>query len=163
MNPTRRRRLWFVAAVLAASAAVAVLIAMALQHNVAYLYTPAEILDGRAGDAVASGESRFRLGGMVADGSFNREAGSMEAQFRVTDGDAEMPVVYTGILPDLFRENQAVVATGRMRSDGVFVAEQVLAKHDETYVPKEVADKMGLAHKKHNVEVETPTPPAGNP
>ena len=75
MNPTRRRRLWFVAAVLAASAAVAVLIAMALQHNVAYLYTPAEILDGRAGDAVASGESRFRLGGMVADGSFNREAG----------------------------------------------------------------------------------------
>ena len=163
MNPTRRRRLWFVAAVLAASAAVAVLIAMALQHNVAYLYTPAEILDGRAGDAVASGESRFRLGGMVADGSFNREAGSMEAQFRVTDGDAEMPVVYTGILPDLFRENQAVVATGRMRSDGVFVAEQVLAKHDETYVPKEVADKMGLAHKKHNVDVEASAPPAGKP
>ena len=163
MNPTRRRRLWFVAAVLAASTVVAVLIAMALQRNVAYLYTPAEILDGRAGVAVASGESRFRLGGMVADGSFNREAGSMEAQFRVTDGDAEMPVVYTGILPDLFRENQAVVATGRMRSDGVFVAEQVLAKHDETYVPKEVADKMGLAHRKHNVDVETPAPPAGKP
>src|SRR5690606_15442969 len=69
MNPTRRRRLWFVAAVLAASTAVAVLIAMALQHTVAYLYTPPEILDGRAGDAVASGQSQFRLGGMVADGS----------------------------------------------------------------------------------------------
>ena len=161
MNPTRRRRLWFVAAVLAASTAVAVLIAMALQHNVAYLYTPAEILDGRAGDAVASGQTQFRLGGMVADGSFRREPGSMEAHFSVTDGDAQMPVVYSGILPDLFRENQAVVATGRMRSDGVFVAEQVLAKHDETYVPKEVADKMGLAHKKHGVE--TPEPPAGNP
>ena len=163
MNPIRRRRLWFVAAVLAASAAVAVLIAMALQHNVAYLYTPAEILDGRAGDAVASGESRFRLGGMVAADSFQREPMSMEARFRVTDGDAEMPVVFSGILPDLFREKQAVVATGRMRSDGVFVAEQVLAKHDETYVPKEVADKMGLAHRKHNVDVETPTPPAGKP
>lgn len=161
MNPTRRRRLWFVAAVLAASAIIAVLVAMALQHNVAYLYTPAEILDGRAGTAVASGETRFRLGGMVAAGSFRREPGSMEAHFRVTDGDAEMPVVFSGVLPDLFREKQAVIATGRMRSDGVFVAEQVLAKHDETYVPKEVADKMGLAHKKHDVDVQTS--PAGNP
>jgi cytochrome c-type biogenesis protein CcmE len=156
MNPTRRRRLWLVAALLAASAVVAVLVAMALQRNVAYLYTPAEILDGRAGAAVASGESRFRLGGMVAADSFQRAPGSMEAHFRVTDGDAEMPVVFAGILPDLFREKQAVVATGRMR-DGTFVAEQVLAKHDETYVPKEVADKMGLAHEKHDVDVPAPT------
>lgn len=158
MNPTRRRRLWLVVAVLVAAAVVAVLVALALQRNVAYLYTPAEILDGRAGAAVASGESRFRLGGMVAADSFSREPGSMEASFRVTDGDAEMPVVYAGILPDLFREKQAVVATGRMRADGTFVAEQVLAKHDETYVPKEVADKMGLAHEKHDVDV--PAPPA---
>ena len=156
MNPTRRRRLWLVAAVVAAAALVAVLVAMALQRNVAYLYTPAEILDGRAGAAVASGESRFRLGGMVAGDSFRREPGSMEASFRVTDGDAEMPVVFSGILPDLFREKQAVVATGRMR-DGTFVADQVLAKHDETYVPKEVADKMGLAHEKHDVDVPAPT------
>src|SRR3546814_11120570 len=75
----------------------------------------------------------------------------MQVQFAVTDGDAQMPVVYTGILPDLFRENQAVIATGHMRGD-TFVAEQVLAKHDETYVPKEVADKMGLAHQKHGVQ-----------
>ena len=75
----------------------------------------------------------------------------MEAHFEVDDGDARLPVVYTGILPDLFREKQAVVATGRMR-DGVFVAEEVLAKHDETYMPKEVADKMGAAHKKHDVK-----------
>ena len=157
MNPTRRRRLWFVAAILVAATAIAVLVAMALERNLAYLYTPAEILDGRAGVAVASGESRFRLGGMVASDSFRREPGSMEAHFRVTDGDAEMPVVYSGILPDLFREDQAVVATGRMRGDGVFVAEQVLAKHDETYMPKEVADKMGLAHSKHGVEVPAPS------
>ncbi|MEZ0469810.1 cytochrome c maturation protein CcmE [Luteimonas salinilitoris] len=151
MNPIRRRRLWFVVALVAAAALATALVALALQRNVAYLYTPAEILDGRAGAPVASGEARFRLGGMVADGSFHRESGSMQASFRVTDGDGELPVVYTGILPDLFRENQAVVATGRMQ-DGTFVAEQVLAKHDETYVPKEVADKMGMAHEKHGIE-----------
>ncbi|MEN1957211.1 cytochrome c maturation protein CcmE [Luteimonas changyuni] len=158
MNPTRRRRLWFVLAIVAASALVAVLVAMALQRNVAYLFTPAEILDGRAGADVASGETRFRLGGMVADGSLERTPGSMEARFMVSDGDALMPVVFSGILPDLFRENQSVVATGRMRADGTFVAEDVLAKHDETYVPKEVADKMGLAHEKHNVDVPAPQP-----
>ena len=151
MNPVRRRRLLLIAALVAAAALAATLVAMALQRNVAYLYTPAEVLRGSAGPQVSSGEARFRLGGMVAADSFRRAEGSMQAHFRVTDGDAELPVVYTGILPDLFREKQAVVATGRMR-DGVFVAEQVLAKHDETYVPKEVADKMGLAHQKHGVE-----------
>lgn len=103
------------------------------------------MLRGEAGE-----HARFRLGGMVAANSFQRARGSLEAHFRVTDGDAEMPVVYTGILPDLFREKQAVVATGRMQ-DGRFVAEEILAKHDETYMPKEVADKMGMAHKKHDV------------
>lgn len=150
MNPSRKRRLWFVIAVLAAASIAAVLVTMALQRNVAYLYTPAEVLRGDAGPKVASGDTVFRLGGMVSAGSFKRAEGSMEAHFRVTDGDAELPVRYTGILPDLFREKQAVVATGRMQGD-TFVAEQVLAKHDETYVPKEVADKMGLAHKKHGV------------
>lgn len=150
MNPTRRRRMWFVVVLAAAGALSVTLVAFALQRNVSYLYTPAEVLTGAAGAAVTSGDARFRLGGMVADGSLARESGSMEAHFRVSDGDAELPVSYTGILPDLFRENQAVVATGRM-VDGVFVAEQVLAKHDETYVPKEVADKMGLAHEKHGI------------
>ena len=150
MNPTRKRRLWLVVIILAAAALVATLVAMALQRNVAYLYTPNEVLTGEAGPAVRSGETRFRLGGMVAEGSFKREAGSLEARFDVDDGDARLPVSYTGILPDLFREKQAVVATGRMQGD-VFVAEEVLAKHDETYMPKEVADKMGVAHKKHDV------------
>ncbi len=150
MNPTRKRRLWLIVAIVAAAAIATTLVAMALQRNVAYLYTPAEILKGTAGTGVASGDAKFRLGGMVSVNSFKRADGSMQAHFRVTDGDAELPVVYDGILPDLFREKQAVVATGRMRG-GTFVAEQVLAKHDETYVPKEVADKMGLAHQKHNV------------
>lgn len=154
MNPTRKRRLWLVLALLVAAAIATTLIAMALQRNVAYLYTPNEVLSGKAGDNVSSGQARFRLGGMVAAGSFRRAEGSMEAHFDVDDGDATLPVVYTGILPDLFREKQAVVATGRMR-DGVFVAEEVLAKHDETYMPKEVADKMGAAHKKHDVPATT--------
>lgn len=151
MNPTRRRRLWFVLALVLAAGVSTTLVAMALQRNIAYLYTPAEILDGRAGAPVASGEARFRLGGMVAEGSFERPSGSLESRFLVSDGDAVLPVLYTGLLPDLFRENQAVVATGRMR-DGVFMAEEVLAKHDETYMPKELADKMGVAHQKHGID-----------
>ena len=150
MNPVRKRRLWIILLIVAAAALAITLLSMALQRNVAYLYTPSEVLSGEAGANVRDGEARFRLGGMVAAGSFRRAAGSMEAHFEVDDGDAKLPVVYTGILPDLFREDQAVIATGRMRG-GVFVAENVLAKHDETYMPKEVADKMAEAHQKHVV------------
>lgn len=156
MNPIRRRRLMWVLALVVAAAIAASLVAMALQRNVAYLYTPNEVITGEAGADVSSGQARFRLGGMVAEGSLKRTDGSLDSHFGVTDGDAEMPVVYTGILPDLFRENQAVIATGRMEGDR-FVAEQVLAKHDETYMPKEVADKMGIAHQKH--DVDTPAGP----
>ena len=151
MNPPRRRRLWFVLALLAAAGLAATLVAFALQRNIAYLYTPNEVLSGSAGPAVSSGDARFRLGGMVETGSFRRDEGSLVSHFRVTDGDAQLDVTYDKILPDLFREGQAVVANGRM-DGGRFVAEDVLAKHDETYVPKEVADKMGLAHSKHNVD-----------
>jgi cytochrome c-type biogenesis protein CcmE len=161
MNPVRKRRMLLVLLLLLAAAGATALVALALQRNVAYLYTPVEVLTGKAGAAVADGQARFRLGGMVAAGSLQRVPGTLEAHFAVDDGDARMPVVYTGILPDLFREKQAVIATGRMRGK-VFVAEEVLAKHDETYMPKEVADKMAGAHKKHNVE--TPASPAvGSP
>ena len=153
MNPVRRRRLLLVLLLVVAAAIATALVALALQRNVAYLYTPVEVLRGEAGE-----HARFRLGGMVEKGSFQRAPGSMEAHFRVTDGDAQLPVMYDKILPDLFREGQAVVATGTMR-DGVFVAENVLAKHDETYMPKEVADKMGMAHKKHDVPVTTESKP----
>jgi cytochrome c-type biogenesis protein CcmE len=157
MNPIRKRRLLFVLLLVLASGAATALVAMALQRNVAYLYTPAEVLRGDAGVQLGSGQARFRLGGMVEKDSFQRAPGSMDAHFRVTDGDAQLPVVYTGILPDLFREGQAVVATGRMEN-GVFVAENVLAKHDETYMPKEVADKMGMAHRKHDVPATAAEP-----
>jgi cytochrome c-type biogenesis protein CcmE len=152
MNPTRKRRLLLILALVVAAAIATALVALALQRNVAYLYTPSEVLKGEAG-----AHARFRLGGMVAANSFQRAPGSMEAHFVVDDGDARLPVVYTGILPDLFREKQAVIATGRMRGD-TFVAEQVLAKHDETYMPKEVADKMGKAHRKHDVPASADAP-----
>jgi len=145
MSPVQRRRLIFVLLVMLAASVAGGLLAAALQRNIAYLYTPVEVL---AGEVAA--DARFRLGGMVAEGSFQRESGSLETWFTVSDGDAEIKVYYDRILPDLFREGQAVVATGRMR-DGVFIAEEVLAKHDETYMPQELADKMGDAHKRHLV------------
>jgi cytochrome c-type biogenesis protein CcmE len=151
MNPTRRNRLLWIGALVVAAAIAAAMITYAIQRNVTYLYTPSEVLRGEIPMKAGAANPRFRLGGMVAANSFQRAQGSLEAHFRVTDGDAEMPVVYTGILPDLFREKQAVIATGRMQGDH-FVAEQVLAKHDETYMPKEVADKMGAAHRKHDVQ-----------
>ena len=149
MSPTQRKRLLLVLLVVAVAGIATALVATALQRNIAYLYTPAEVKAGKVAP-----DARFRLGGMVAKGSFKRDPGALLARFEVSDGDAQLPVTYDKILPDLFREGQAVVATGRM-SDGVFVAEEVLAKHDETYMPKEVADKMGVAHKKHDVQAPT--------
>ncbi len=151
MNPVRRRRLLLILALVLAAAAAAALVAITLQRNATFLYTPSEVKAGATGKA-----DRFRLGGMVAKGSFRRTDGTLESEFAVTDGDAQLAVAYSGILPDLFRENQAVIATGSMRGD-TFVAEEVLAKHDENYMPKEVADKMGVSHRKHNVQ-ETPAP-----
>ena len=138
MNPTRRRRLWFVLALVAAAAIAATLAAFALQRNIAYLYTPNEILSGTAGAAVSSGESRFRLGGMVEKGSFRREQGSLVSRFRVTDGDAQLDVTYDRILPDLFREGQAVVATGRMQGT-TFVAKDVSAQAVRDFLVSEGA------------------------
>ena len=130
------------------SARAAALVTLALRENITYLYTPSQVFAGEAAD-----QAVFRLGGMVAKDSLKREDGTLKVQFGVTDGDAIMTAHYEGILPDLFRENQAVVATGR-REGVVFIATQVLAKHDEQYMPKEVADAMGKAHEKHKVETQ---------
>ena len=154
MSPTQRRRLVWVALIAVGAALAVGLITLALQRNLTYLYTPSEVLAGQT-----RADQRFRLGGMVAKGSFKRESGSLQARFDVTDGDGQLTVTYDRLLPDLFREGQAVVTTGRM-VDGVFVAEDVLARHDETYMPKEVADKMGAAHRKHD---EADPAPAGTP
>lgn len=148
MNPTRKRRLLLVLALLAASGVAATLVALALRENITYLYTPSQVYAGEAAD-----QAVFRLGGMVAKDSLKREDGTLKVSFGVTDGDAVMTARYEGILPDLFRENQAVIATGRREGDE-FIATQVLAKHDEQYMPREVAEAMGKAHVKHNVPAE---------
>jgi len=150
MTPAQRRRMVWVLLLLLASGLATTLVAFALQRNIAYLYTPAEVLRGDVDP-----QSRFRLGGMVVKGSFQRAEGSLEAHFVVTDGDTTLPVSTSRILPDMFREGTAVVASGRLQ-DGRFIADEVLAKHDENYIPKEVADKMGQAHTKHDVPVTAP-------
>ena len=152
MTPTRKRRLVAVGLILLAVGVATTLTVFALQQNMNYLLTPVQV---KAGEAARY--STFRLGGMVKTGSVVRSKDSLDVDFTVLDGDAELPVHYTGILPDLFRENQAVIATGSLR-DGVFVSTEVLAKHDENYMPKELADAMGKAHIKHDVVV--PATPA---
>lgn len=145
MNPTRKRRMTLVLLILAAVGIAAALTVYALQQNMNYLLTPSQVLAGQGADY-----KTFRLGGMVKTGSVRRDAHSLTVDFAITDGDHDLPVEYTGILPDLFRENQAVIATGHM--DGTrFVATEVLAKHDENYMPKELADAMAKAHAKHHV------------
>ncbi|MGN2251989.1 cytochrome c maturation protein CcmE [Frateuria sp. GZRe12] len=140
MNPTRKRRLIIVLLVLAAAVVAVGLTVFALQQNMNYLFTPSQV---RAGQAEAY--KTFRLGGMVKAGSIERSGESLKVGFTVIDADGAMPVEYTGILPDLFRDNQSVIATGHM-AGGHFVATEVLAKHDETYMPKELKDAMEKAH-----------------
>ena len=141
MNPTRKRRLIIVLLVVAAAAVAVGLGVFALQQNMNYLFTPSQVQTGEAAH-----HSTFRLGGMVKAGSIQRSKSSLLVTFTVVDADGAMPVEYTGILPDLFRDNQSVIATGHM-DNARFVATEVLAKHDETYMPKELKDAMAKAHK----------------
>jgi cytochrome c-type biogenesis protein CcmE len=141
MNPTRKRRLTIVLLIFAAAVVAVGLTVFALQRNMNYLFTPSQVRAGEAG-AYAT----YRLGGMVKGGSIQRSSDSLKVGFTVVDADGAMPVQYTGILPDLFRDNQSVIATGHMAGDH-FVATEVLAKHDETYMPKELKDAMEKAHR----------------
>ena len=156
MNHTRKRRLIIVAMVLVAAAAAVSLGVYALQQNMNYLLTPSQVQSGEA-----ASYKTFRLGGMVKAGSVQRSDTSLKTTFTVVDADGAMPVEYTGILPDLFRDNQSVIATGHM-DNAHFVATEVLAKHDETYMPKELKDAMAKAHAdKHIEEAAIEKPGAG--
>jgi cytochrome c-type biogenesis protein CcmE len=137
MTPARKRRLYWVLGILAGVGIAGALALSAFQKNVMFFFDPSQVAAGE----VKEGQ-RFRLGGMVAQNSFRREAGSLEVSFVVTDFRHQLPVRYTGVLPDLFREGQGVVAHGRLGADGVFIADEVLAKHDEKYMPPEVARSL---------------------
>jgi cytochrome c-type biogenesis protein CcmE len=140
MTP-RRRRMALVLGIVAGVAIAGALALSAFRQNVTFFFDPTQV----AGGKVPAGE-RFRLGGMVTQGSLHRAAGSLEVRFVVTDFSHDVPVSYTGVLPDLFREGAGVVAHGRMRADGTFVADEVLAKHDEKYMPPEVARSLKKRH-----------------
>ena len=132
----KQRRAVLIASGLAVLGIALGLVLFALSGTITYFKTPSDLAE----KPVAAGQ-RFRLGGLVADGSIKRGQG-VEVEFRVTDTLQAVPVVYKGVLPDLFREGQGVVAEGRLEADGRFRADTVLAKHDETYMPPEVAKAL---------------------
>jgi len=137
MTPTRRRRLYWVLGILAGVAIAGTLALQAFRSNVMFFFDPSQIVAGE----VKQGQ-RFRMGGMVEKGSLVRQAGSLDVRFAVTDFKQTVHVRYSGVLPDLFREGAGVVAHGRLGADGDFVADEVLAKHDEKYMPPEVARSL---------------------
>ena len=148
MTP-RRKRLWVVLGILGGVAASVSLAVMASRDNVTFYLDPSQIAAGKA-----PVDKRFRVGGMVVKGSVSRKPGDLEVRFVLTDFAHEVPVEYSGVLPDLFREGQGIIAHGSMGRDGAFVADEVLAKHDEKYMPPEVAASL------KNTSASNPAPGA---
>lgn len=140
MTP-RQRRVTLVVGILAGVSIAGALALSAFRDNVMFFFDPTQVAMGEA-----PVDQRFRLGGMVRPGSVDREQGSLEMSFVVTDFQQDVPVRYSGVVPDLFRENQGVVAHGRLGADGIFVADEILAKHDENYMPPEVARAIKEKH-----------------
>jgi cytochrome c-type biogenesis protein CcmE len=136
MTP-RRKRLFIVIAIVVGVGVAAALAVQAFRDNMMLFFDPTQIAAGEAPKG-----RPFRIGGMVTQGSVTREPGSLEVRFVVTDFQNSVPVSYTGVLPDLFREGQGVVAHGKLSESGLFVADEVLAKHDENYMPPEVAKSL---------------------
>ena len=133
----KKRRLYMVATGMIALAAATALVLSALEDNIVFFYSPTDIATKDLPK-----DRRLRIGGIVVKDSVVRRADGLTVEFRVTDLANTLPVAYRGILPDLFREGQGVVAEGQLDVNGVFVAEEVLAKHDENYMPPEVADAL---------------------
>lgn len=137
MNPVRKKRLYLILAVLVGVGLSVALVLQAFQENMMFYYDPTQIKNGEAPT-----NRDIRIGGMVVVGSIKREEGDLTVHFGLTDYQETVAVSYTGILPDLFREGQGIVGRGRIQADGTIVAEEVLAKHDENYMPPEVADSL---------------------
>ena len=151
MTPARYRRLLAVLFVLMGVGVAAALGLTAFRKNILYYYTPTQAANG-----AAERGRPFRMGGLVAVGSVRRVPDSMTVHFVLTDMQRSIPITYTGILPDLFREGQGIVVHGTLGEDGGFTADEVLAKHDQKYMPPEVADAIRKA--KQQQEAATPKP-----
>jgi len=137
MKPARAKRLMLILLMLAGVAIGVVFALKSLDQNIMFFFTPTEIVEGKA-----PANKLFRLGGMVVEGSVNRPDEGLIVQFDITDNLHKVSVSYNGILPDLFREGQGIITHGRLDNKGGFVAQEVLAKHDENYMPPEVAAAM---------------------
>lgn len=152
MRSRKRQRLWLVSIAVLLLGGAAALAMTAFEDNIVFFHSPSDLAAGKteAGRLV-------RIGGLVEDGSVERFPGTARIAFALTDGSATASVSYEGILPDLFREGQGVIAQGRLRPDGVFEAVEILAKHDENYMPPEVADALKKAGKWKHAEGATQT------
>lgn len=137
MTRTRRRRLMLVGGLFVGLAAAVALALTAFSQNLLYFYQPSEIVAGEVPP-----ETRFRIGGLVENGSVHRNSDDLMVRFSLADCEASVPVSFQGTLPDLFREGQGIVAYGKLDRDGHFTADEVLAKHDENYMSPDVADAM---------------------
>ncbi len=141
MHPKRKQRLIIVLFIFFGVSSAIALALYAMSQNINHFYDPSQIDEGEA-----PVDQRIRIGGLVVEGSVLRTSDTLDVQFDITDFRASVTVAYSGILPDLFREGQGIVTTGRLDQFGVFRAEEVLAKHDENYMPPEVQRSLDKAH-----------------
>ncbi|EXJ16590.1 cytochrome c maturation protein CcmE [Imhoffiella purpurea] len=153
----RKKRLAFVGLAVIGVAAASTLALTALKGNISYFFSPSQVIANEAPQ-----DHVFRLGGLVTEGTLRREGDGLTVRFDVTDNAETVKVAYEGILPDLFSEGKGVVARGKLGPDGVFYAEEVLAKHDEEYMPPEVASTLKTAHAEGVAESATQTSGAPN-
>ena len=137
MTPARKKRLALIVLMVSGIAIGVGFALKSLDENIMFFFTPSEVAKGKA-----PRDRLFRIGGMVVNGSVSRPGNGLTVQFDLTDNTSNLTVRYTGILPDLFREGQGIIANGQLGEDGAFVAQQVLAKHDENYMPPEIAEAM---------------------
>lgn len=150
MHPQRKQKLFIILFMLGGIALAVSLMLVALKENINLFYTPQQIA---AGEAPLN--RTIRAGGMVVEGSVSRAKDGLTVQFDVTDGKDVVTIQYEGILPDLFREGQGIVALGQLNKENIFVASEVLAKHDENYMPPEVADALEKAHENGTQDVKS--------
>lgn len=137
MNSQHKKKLTYTIIIFSLIAGAIGLVLYALKQNINLFYNPSQVAQG-----LAPAKHHFRLGGLVAAGTVHKDPNSLKVNFDITDNKNHIPVEYTGVLPDLFKENQSVVVEGQLSPKGYFIASQVLAKHDEKYMPKEVRDTL---------------------
>ena len=141
MTPARKNRLRLILLMVAGVATGVGFALKSLDQNIMFFFTPTEVVGGQA-----PADKLFRMGGMVVEGTVHRPGDGLTVHFDLTDNEQNVTVKFAGILPDLFREGQGIIANGKISDDGIFVAQEVLAKHDENYMPPEVAAAMKKTH-----------------